>query len=86
MCVIGHWFDSHRINTPESFGVNYIQEVEGRNASEVLDLVRQNVDFTVSDDARDFLTLVQQSQDTGTAWVDAFNNNLPPSLQSERLN
>jgi hypothetical protein len=85
MCVIGHWFDSHNINTPESFGVNYIREVEGQNASEVLDLVRQNVDFAVSDDARDFLTLVQQSQDTGMAWVDCFNNNLPHFMQSERL-
>jgi len=85
MCVIGHWFDSHNINTPESFGVGYIKEVEGQNASEVLDLVHQNVDFTVSDDARDFLTLVQQSQDTGMAWVDCFNNNLPHFLQSERL-
>ena len=85
MCVIGHWFDSHNINTPESFGVNYIREVEGQNASEVLDLVQQNIEFTVSDDARDFLTLVQQSQDTGMAWVDCFNNNLPHFMQSERL-
>ena len=86
MCVIGHWFNSHNINTPESFGVNYIKEVEGQNASEVLDLVHQNVDFTVSDDARNFLTLVQQAQDTGMAWVDAFNNNLPHELKFERLN
>ena len=85
MCVIGHWLDSHQINTPESFGVNYISEVEGNNVSEVLDLVQQNIEFTVSDDARDFLSLVQRAQDTGMAWVDAFNNNLPPSLQSERL-
>ena len=85
MCVIGHWLDSHNINTPSDFGVNYIREVEGKNASEVLELVQQNIEFTVSDDARDFLTLVQQAQDTGTAWIDAFNNNLPFSLQSERL-
>ena len=85
MCVIGHWLDSHNINTPSDFGVNYIREVEGQNASEVLDLVQQNIEFTVSDDARDFLSLVQRAQDTGTAWVDAFNNNLPASLQSERL-
>ena len=85
MCVIGHWFDSHNINTPSDFGVNYINEMEGSNVSEVLDLVQQNIDFVVSDDAKDFLTLVQQAQDTGTAWIDAFNNNLPFSLQSERL-
>ena len=85
MCVIGHWFDSHNINTPSDFGVNYINEVEGNNVSEVLDLVQQNIDFTVSDDAKDFLTRIQQAQDTGTAWIDAFNNNLPFSLQSERL-
>jgi len=84
-CVIGKWLDSHNLNTPESFGVNYIKEIEGQNASEVLDKVQQNVDFTVSDDARDFLTLVQQSQDTGMAWVDAFNNNLPHELKFERL-
>ena len=29
---------------------------------EVLDRVQQNIEFTVSDDARDFLTLVQQAQ------------------------
>ena len=85
MCVIGHWFHSHNINTPSDFGVNYIREVEGNNVSEVLDLVQQNIEFTVSDDARDFLTLVQQAQDTGMAWVDCFNNNLPHFLQSERL-
>ena len=85
MCVIGHWLDSHNINTPSDFGVNYIREVEGKNASEVLDLVQQNIEFTVSDDARDFLSLVQRAQDTGMAWVDCFNNNLPFSLQSERL-
>ena len=85
MCVIGHWFDSHNINTPSDFGVNYINEMEGSNVSEALDLVQQNIDFVVSDDAKDFLTLVQQAQDTGTAWIDAFNNNLPFSLQSERL-
>mgnify|MGYP003634768351 FL=1 len=84
-CVIGKWLDSHNLNTPESFGVNYIKEIEGQNASEVLDKVQQNVDFTVSDDARDFLTLVQQSQDTGMAWVDAFNRNLPDELKSEKL-
>ena len=84
-CVIGKWLDSHNLNTPESFGVNYIREIEGQNASEVLDKVQQNVDFTVSDDARDFLTLVQQAQDTGMAWVDAFNNNLPHELKFERL-
>jgi len=84
-CVIGKWLDSHNLNTPESFGVNYIKEIEGQNASEVLDKVQQNVDFTVSDDARDFLTLVQQAQDTGMAWVDAFNNNLPHELKFERL-
>jgi len=84
-CVIGKWLDSHNLNTPESFGVNYIKEIEGQNASEVLDKVQQNVDFTVSDDARDFLTLVQQSQDTGMAWVDAFNNNLPHELKFEKL-
>ena len=85
MCVIGHWLDSHNLNTPESFGVGYIREMEGQNASEVLDLVQQNNDFVISDDARDFLTLVQQSQDTGEAWVDAFNKNLPEELKSERL-
>ena len=84
-CVIGKWLDSHNLNTPESFGVEYIREIEGQNASEVLDKVQQNVDFTVSDDARDFLTLVQQAQDTGMAWVDAFNNNLPHELKFERL-
>ena len=84
-CVIGHWFDSHNLNTPESFGVEYINEMEGSNASEVLDRVQQNNDFVVSDDARDFLTLVQQSQDTGMAWVDAFNRNLPDELKSEKL-
>tara|TARA_R110000751_G_scaffold68908_1_gene140120 strand:- start:494 stop:967 length:474 start_codon:yes stop_codon:yes gene_type:complete len=84
-CVIGKWLDSHNLNTPESFGVNYIKEIEGQNASEVLDKVQQNVDFTVSDDARDFLTLVQQAQDTGMAWVDAFNNNLPHELKFEKL-
>tara|TARA_R110000744_G_scaffold219651_1_gene338340 strand:- start:266 stop:739 length:474 start_codon:yes stop_codon:yes gene_type:complete len=84
-CVIGKWLDSHNLNTPESFGVEYIREMEGQNASEVLDKVQQNVDFTVSDDARDFLTLVQQAQDTGMAWVDAFNNNLPHELKFERL-
>ena len=85
MCVIGHWFDIHQINTPSDFGVNYINEMEGNNVSEVLDLVQQNIEFTVSYDAREFLSLVQQAQDTGTAWIDAFNNNLPFSLQSERL-
>ena len=84
-CVIGKWLDSHNLNTPESFGVEYIRQIEGQNASEVLDKVQQNVDFTVSDDARDFLTLVQQSQDTGMAWVDAFNNNLPHELKFEKL-
>ena len=43
------------------------------------------MDFTVSDDARDFITLVQQSQDTGMAWVDCFNNNLPHFMQDDRL-
>ena len=85
MCVIGHWFNSHNINTPESFGVGYIKEVEGQNVTEVLNLVQQNNDFVVSDDARDFLTNVQQSQDIGIPWVDAFNKNLPHFLQSERL-
>jgi hypothetical protein len=84
-CVVGHWLDGHNLNTPESFGVQYINEMEGSNASEVLDRVQQNNDFVVSDDARDFLTLVQQSQDTGMAWVDAFNNNLPEELKSEKL-
>jgi len=84
-CVIGKWLDSHNLNTPESFGVNYIKEIEGQNASEVLDKVQQNVEFIVDDDARDFLTLVQQAQDTGMTWVDAFNNNLPHELKFERL-
>tara|TARA_R110001606_G_scaffold128599_1_gene263207 strand:- start:819 stop:1319 length:501 start_codon:yes stop_codon:yes gene_type:complete len=85
VCVIGKWLDSHNLNTPESFGVNYIKEIEGQNASEVLDKVQQNVEFIVDDDARDFLTLVQQAQDTGMTWVDAFNNNLPHELKFERL-
>ena len=85
VCVVGKWLDSHNLNTPESFGVEYIREMEGQNASEVLDKVQQNNDFIVGDDARDFLTLVQQSQDTGDAWIDAFNRNLPHFLQSERL-
>ena len=85
MCVIGHWFDSHQINTPESFGVGYISEVEGKNVGEVLILVQQNNNFVVSEDALDFLTSVQQSQDIGMPWVDAFNKNLPHSMQSEKL-
>ena len=77
VCVIGHWLASHNLNTPEKFGVESLNQIEGEHAIEVLEKVQQNNNFAVSDDARDFLVAMQRSQDEGISWQDSFNVNLP---------
>ena len=66
-CVIGNWFVFEKFS-PEDLNVTTWDELEGNGVRTILE--RANLE--VSDDAREFLNLMQTLQDTGVSWGNAY--------------
>jgi predicted ATPase len=80
---MGHWLDSHDLDTVEKFGkdeMTVFQGLEGEGINDLLELAEQNGHITVTKEARDFAKAVQGNQDHFMSWKDSFNSALPNEM------
>ena len=83
VCVMGHWLDSHDLDTVEKFGkeeVTVFEGLEGEDINSLIELAEQNGHINVTSEARDFAKLVQVNQDHFMSWRDSFNQALPNEM------
>ena len=66
-CVIGNWF-TYAEFTPQDLNVSSWEELEGQGVRTIL----ERASFEVSDEAREFLNLLQTNQDMGVSWGNAY--------------
>ena len=66
-CVVGNWFTYAQF-TPEDLNVSTWDELEGQGVKTLM----ERASFEVSDEAREFLNLLQTNQDTGISWGNAY--------------
>ena len=89
-CVMGHWLDSHDLNTPEKFGkgeMNVFDALEGEGINDLIELAESQGHFTVTKEAIAFAKQVQENQDHFMSWKDSFNSALTNELLiKERIN
>ena len=66
-CVVGNWFVFEKFS-PEDLNVSTWEQLEGQGVRAIME--RANLE--VSDEAKEFLNLLQTYQDTGVSWGNAY--------------
>ena len=70
-CVVGNWF-VHNKFTPEELNVSTWEQLEGQGVDTVINKSHLDLD----DEAREFLSLMQNNQDTGMSWGNAYERSV----------
>ena len=74
-CVVGNWL-VHNEFTPEDLNVSTWEQLEGKGVDTIIN--RSNIDL--DEHAMHFLHQMQNYQDTGVSWGNAYEHALDPSL------
>jgi len=70
-CVVGNWF-VHNKFTQEDLNVSTWEQLEGQGVDSVINKSHLDLD----DEAREFLSLMQNHQDTGMSWGNAYERSI----------
>ena len=66
-CVVGNWFVFEKFS-PEDLNITTWEQLEGQGVRTIV----EKANLEVSDEAKEFLNLLQTYQDTGVSWGNAY--------------